>query len=56
VAKKCCGEYVASLGVDIGLQKVDEELATLPGKYAQGGGLTLIGWDGAKAPARLPIV
>ncbi len=42
-------EYVASLGVDISFQNVDEELSALPGKYARPGGLVLIAWDGAQA-------
>jgi ribosomal protein S18 acetylase RimI-like enzyme len=42
-------EYVASLGVDISFQNVDEELSALPGKYARPGGVVLIGWDGAQA-------
>ena len=42
-------EYVASLGVDISFQNVDEELSDLPGKYARPGGLVLIAWDGAQA-------
>jgi ribosomal protein S18 acetylase RimI-like enzyme len=42
-------EYVSSLAEDIGFQNVDEELATLPGKYARPGGVVLIAWDGGQA-------
>jgi len=42
------GEYVASLAEDISFQNVDEELATLPGKYARPGGVVLIAWDVAQ--------
>jgi putative acetyltransferase len=42
-------EYVASLAEDISFQNVDEELITLPGKYARPGGVVLIAWDGAEA-------
>ena len=42
-------EYVASLAEDISFQNVDEELGTLPGKYARPGGVVLIARDGADA-------
>lgn len=42
-------EYVASLGVDIGFQDVETELATLPGKYARPGGVVLIAREGEEA-------
>lgn len=38
-------EYVTSLAEDISLQNVDDELASLPGKYARPGGVVLIAWD-----------
>jgi ribosomal protein S18 acetylase RimI-like enzyme len=41
-------EYVASLAEDISFQNVDEELGSLPGKYARPGGVVLIAWDGEK--------
>ena len=43
------GEYVSSLAEDISFQNVDDELATLPGKYARPGGVVLIARDGAQA-------
>lgn len=42
-------EYVASLAEDISFQNVDEELITLPGKYARPGGVVLIARDSADA-------
>ena len=42
-------EYVASLAEDISFQNVDEELGTLPGKYARPTGVVLIARDGAEA-------
>src|SRR3954465_12797118 len=42
-------EYVASLAEDISFQNVDDELSTLPGKYARPGGAVLIARDGAQA-------
>jgi len=42
-------EYVTSLAEDISFQNVDEELGTLPGKYARPGGVVLIARDGADA-------
>jgi putative acetyltransferase len=42
-------EYVASLAEDISFQNVDDELGTLPGKYARPGGVVLIARDGAEA-------
>src|SRR5437764_5541254 len=41
-------EYVASLVEDISFQNVDEELGTLPGKYARPGGVVLIAREGAQ--------
>ena len=46
------GEYVASLAEDISFQNVDDELSTLPGKYARPTGVVLIARDGAQ-PAGL---
>jgi ribosomal protein S18 acetylase RimI-like enzyme len=42
-------EYVDALGEDISFQNVDDELASLPGKYTRPGGVVLIAWDGAQA-------
>src|SRR5436305_3359249 len=42
-------EYVASLAEDISFQNVDDELGTLPGKYARPGGVVLIARKGAEA-------
>ena len=43
-------EYVSSLAEDISFQNVDDELASLPGKYARRvGGVVLIAHDGAEA-------
>jgi putative acetyltransferase len=42
-------EYVASLAEDISFQNVDDELASLPGKYARPGGVVLIARDGDDA-------
>src|SRR3989440_9997477 len=42
-------EYVTSLAEDISFQNVDEELGTLPGKYARPSGVVLIARDGAEA-------
>ena len=39
-------EYIASLAEDISFQNVDEELGTLPGKYARPTGVVLIARDG----------
>src|SRR5947209_20189405 len=42
-------EYVASLAEDISFQNVDDELGTLPGKYARPSGVVLIVREGAQA-------
>src|SRR3954469_4716829 len=42
-------EYVSSLAEDISFQNVDDELGTLPGKYARPGGVVLIARGGAEA-------
>lgn len=42
--------YIDGLGIDLGFQGVDEELATLPGKYARPGGVVLLAHGGGGVP------
>ncbi len=48
--------YVASLAMDLGYQGVDEELATLPGKYARPLGAILLGRCEALGAAPVGVV
>lgn len=43
-------EYVAGLGVDVSFQNIEDEFATLPGKYARPSGCVLLAW-GDDGPA-----
>jgi ribosomal protein S18 acetylase RimI-like enzyme len=48
VVEPLFAEYVASLAEDISFQNVDQELTTLPGKYARPGGVVLIAFRGGQ--------
>ena len=49
-ARRLIEEYVDSLGIDLGFQEIDRELAEFPGAYSPPGGCIVLAFAGA-APA-----
>ncbi len=51
VVQRLFRDYAAGLGVDLGFQDFEAELAGLPGRYAPPAGRVLLAWRGTQALA-----